>query len=642
MKVWSIIAELQALILLCIIGSFFFENRNPATHRNKLFGTTLLLAVGSVLLDLLCVSVLEDDPGIPGWVHLTGNSLYFLISVWMCTGAAFYLVDLLLEHVCEKSFQKKAGVVLCLLNMIFLAAVLVNIRTGSLFWIDSQGGYHRGGWNGLGYVTAALELGVVLLCCRRYRRSVSPKAAETVRILPLLLLLLAGCQMAVPEMLPNGIAMAAVLLILYIRFQSCQVEKDPLTNLGNQKTFYEELFLKVQSRQKLQVILIVLHGFEQVRQLYGHRQGDAFLYRIGRWLGTADPEWNAYRVGDTAFAMLCPFESEEREQRRLEQAAERFRNPWSLDRGCCEIQASCCGLVWTGQPWDADRIAEYLKVMQQMAKEQPRKILRFTRKTEQQILFRKTLKEQLERAIREQQFELYFQPIYDCRRKRFSSAEVLLRLRDDEGVFISPAVFIPYAEELGLLEEISWIVLKKTCRFLEKNRNMELDSVSINLSVQQLQEPEAARRILGELQDHSIVGKRLIIEITEREMASDQKKVREVMQLLAERGVRFYLDDFGTGYSNFSMVMHLPFTCIKLDRSLLEKIADSEKDRRMIQTMGELFHNGGFGVVSEGVEDEAQAVLLQRLGMDFIQGFYYARPMPETEFVRFMEAHRVS
>ena len=88
--------------------------------------------------------------------------------------------------------------------------------------------------------------------------------------------------------------------------------------------------------------------------------------------------------------------------------------------------------------------------------------------------------------------------------------------------------------------------------------------------------------------------------------------------------------------------MHLPFTCIKLDRSLLEKIADSEKDRRMIQTMGELFHNGGFGVVSEGVEDEAQAVLLQRLGMDFIQGFYYARPMPETEFVRFMAAHRVS
>ena len=639
MKAWSIIAELQALILLCIIGSFFFENRNPATHRNKLFGTTLLLAVISVLLDLLCVSVLENDPRIPGGVHLVGNSLYFLVSVWMSTGAAFYLVDLLLEHVCEKSFQKKVGAALYLLNMIFLAAVLANIRTGSLFWIDSQGGYHRGSWNGLGYVTAALELGIVLWCCRRYRLSVSPKAAETVRILPLFLLLLAGGQMAVPEILLNGIAMAAVLLILYIRFQNCQVEKDSLTGLGNRKTFYEELFLKVQSRQKLQIILIVLHGFEQINQRYGHRRGDEFLYRIGRWLGTADPEWNAYRVGDTAFALLCPFESEEREQRRLEQAAERFRKPWSLDHGSCEIQASCCGLVWTGQPWDADRIAEYLKAMQQMTKEQPRKILRFTRKTEQQILFRKTLKEQLERAIREQQFELYFQPIYDCRKKQFSSAEVLLRLRDDEGKFISPSVFIPYAEELGLIEEISWIVLEKTCRFLGKNRKLELDSVSINLSVQQLQETEAARRILGKLQEYQLLGNRLVIEITEREMASDQTKVREVMGLLAEKGIRFYLDDFGTGYSNFSMVMHLPFACIKLDRSLLEKVTESEKDRRMIQTMGKLFHNGGFGVISEGVEDEAQAVTLQKMGTDFIQGFYYARPMPEAEFIRFMTVH---
>ena len=216
---------------------------------------------------------------------------------------------------------------------------------------------------------------------------------------------------------------------------------------------------------------------------------------------------------------------------------------------------------------------------------------------------------------------------------------MLLRLRDDEGKFISPSVFIPYAEELGLIEEISWIVLEKTCRFLGKNRKLELDSVSINLSVQQLQETEAARRILGKLQEYQLLGNRLVIEITEREMASDQTKVREVMGLLAEKGIRFYLDDFGTGYSNFSMVMHLPFACIKLDRSLLEKVTESEKDRRMIQTMGKLFHNGGFGVISEGVEDEAQAVTLQKMGTDFIQGFYYARPMPEAEFIRFMTVH---
>lgn len=635
MVTWSLIAEFQALILLCIIGSFFFEKKNLLTRRNKIFGATLLLAISSILLNVISVYLLREYRNVPEWILVVLNSLYFWVSVWVGTGIALYLIELLLEHVYRKSFQKKASAGLCLLNVGFLAAVVINVPTGILFWIDQQG-YHRGPWNKLGYLVIALELAIILLGSLRYQLSASPRVLRMIRILPLLLLFLIIYQIIYPEVLLNGTIMAVVMLIFYLRFQNYQVEKDFLTNLGNRKTFCEELRLKIRSHQHFQIIFVTLHEFKQVNQLLGHKRGDAFLYLIGKWMNTLDPVSNAYRFSNVSFVILYPYQSPELAERHIEQVAERFQKPWELGEIQYEFRASCCNLIWEGQLWSVDTVVEYLETVQMIVKKHPRRILEFTEKTEQKILFRKWLKIQLEEAIAKKKFELYFQPIYDCRKKAYTSAEVLLRLKDENGSFISPEVFIPYAEEIGLVEDISWIVLEKTCCFLEKNQGLPLEALSMNISMRQFQDIRVAERILAELNCHHLSGNRLIIEITERELARDRKQVQDIMELLTRTGVRFYLDDFGTGYSNYSMVMHLPFTCIKLDRSLLEEVTDNEKDRRMIRIMVELFQDSGFEVIGEGIENEKQANLLQELGTDFLQGFYYAKPMPEADFIRFV------
>lgn len=641
MTAWYLIAEFQALILLCIIGVFLFEKRTVVTRRSRIFGTVLLLSVGTVLLNILCVYFLETPGRVPVPVSVGLNSLYFLASFWTGTGVAFYLLDLVLEHIYPPAFRRRAQAALLAVNVLFLAVVLANLQTGILFRIDARGGYHRGMWNQLGYLLILLEMGIVLAGCLRYRMGTGDQVLRLIGILFPLILALLICQVLYPQLLLNGTICSLVLLVLYIRFQNYQSEKDALTGLGSRKTLYEEIALHMRGGQKFQVILINLHGFEQINQAYGRRRGDGFLHLMGSWLDTRDPLCNAYRFGNVSFALLYPLLEEETASGHIRSLQERFEQPWELGMLRCGIQAGFCELRWEGQPWNADQFIEYLETLKLMGKDHPGTVVRFTEETERLIRSRRSLKQLLQEAIREKKFELYFQPVYDCRKNCFSSAEVLLRLWDHDGRMVPPSEFIPYAEELGMSQEIGWIVLEKACRFLERHRRLGLDSLSVNFSMGQFQDPQVARRILGELEEHRLPAERLKIEITERELAGDQKKLRAVMNMLDRAGVRFYLDDFGTGYSNFSMVMHLPFSCIKLDRSLLLKITDSEKDCRMIRDMSRLFHDGGLQVISEGVEAAEQAELLRELGTDYIQGFCYARPMPEPEFIRFLTAQPV-
>ena len=202
---------------------------------------------------------------------------------------------------------------------------------------------------------------------------------------------------------------------------------------------------------------------------------------------------------------------------------------------------------------------------------------------------------------------------------------------------ISPAEFIPLAEETGLIGELSWIVLEGTCRLLGSGRAPDLRSVSINLSMQQFAEQELISRIVDSLDRNGVPHDRLKVEITERVLLQDMDRMRTAMAEMASRDIHFYLDDFGTGYSNLSCVLDLPFECVKLDQSLVAEFPDDQRADLLVRTLVCLFHNMGLQVMAEGVEAVPQAETLARYGADWIQGYYYARPMPESELIPFLK-----
>ena len=179
-------------------------------------------------------------------------------------------------------------------------------------------------------------------------------------------------------------------------------------------------------------------------------------------------------------------------------------------------------------------------------------------------------------------------------------------------------------------------MLDRVCQFLASHRELPLESISINLSMQQFQDPSLLSRIESDLQRYDVPRGKLKIEVTERVISQDLGYVREMMKKLNQHGIGFYLDDFGTGYSNFAVVMQLPFECIKLDRSLLTQLIGSQNNKEIVRDVISLFHNSGFRVACEGIETAAQADIVTSLGTDLIQGFYYAKPMEPDAFAEFV------
>ncbi len=455
--------------------------------------------------------------------------------------------------------------------------------------------------------------------------------------LPPLAIFLAAFQLAYPQVLLNGMMMAMADLILFISFQSSRIETDGLTGIGNRNSFFAELSLRVAGRQQFQIVLLSLQQFVTINQRFGHQRGDAFLYEVARYLDGLCRQARAFRFGNVEFAVVFPWRGETEAADNLQKLRERFQRNWRLGEVETRLTARFAELICTGQSWSPTQIIEGLEYGLRLAKAGPEDTVRFNERTAALLEKERMLVNIMRRSVLEQRFQVWYQPIYDCRSGAFTSAEALLRLQDYEGNMISPAEFIPLAEETGLIGELSWIVLEGTCRLLGSGRVPDLRSVSINLSMQQFAEQELISRIVDSLDRNGVSHDRLKVEITERVLLQDMDRMRTAMAEMASRDIHFYLDDFGTGYSNLSCVLDLPFECVKLDQSLVAEFPDDQRADLLVRTLVCLFHNMGLQVMAEGVEAVPQAETLARYGADWIQGYYYARPMPESELIPFLK-----
>ena len=257
-----------------------------------------------------------------------------------------------------------------------------------------------------------------------------------------------------------------------------------------------------------------------------------------------------------------------------------------------------------------------------------------------EITIRNQSAEIIARALERNEFEMYYQPIYSVEHKKFTSAEALIRLNDSKYGFVPPSIFIPEAERLGYMKPIGHFVLDSVYAFLSEVQEeaLGLNYMEINLSVQQCVQNNLMQEFAMLEQRYDVSPRQVNLEVTETMSALNPKTMTRNLQNLYERGYRFSLDDYGTGYSNIVRIIHLPIDIVKIDKSLIDKL-DEERCRNIIVDTIVTMHHNGLKVVCEGVETEEQARFLESMGCDYIQGFYYAKPMPREAFVAFLREH---
>ena len=261
------------------------------------------------------------------------------------------------------------------------------------------------------------------------------------------------------------------------------------------------------------------------------------------------------------------------------------------------------------------------------------------------MTYRNNVETIVRKAIKEKAFDVYYQPILCVADGKFTSTEALVRLRRAESEnFISPEDFIPVAEKCGLIREIDDLVFEKVCSFIARENlsSYGLKTVEVNLSGNEVVDRQTYSRLMSKMEKYHIPPKFINFEITETAYINNDEMFKENVQKLKELGSTFSMDDFGSGYSNLLELLKMDYALVKMDKEFIWNCLDSGKpeNMRMLEYSINFLKDYGLHVLAEGVETVEQAQLLIDKGVEYLQGFYYSRPIPEDEYIEFLKAQK--
>lgn len=387
------------------------------------------------------------------------------------------------------------------------------------------------------------------------------------------------------------------------------------------------------STKDIAFIQFDISKFKIVNDLYGERFGDEILDFIKRQLTEiCHPEQFFINLRSDVFMVVTEYDNDEELIQFIHLIEEKincFKN----------VKLHITFGVYTVE----DKVAELRQMEDRaaMARKAAKNniltnVLFYKEQFKETLYNRKFIEENMEAAIEEEQFMMYLQPKYSIAKNEIIGAEALVRWRHPERGMIFPDQFIPIIEENGFIKKVDYYIWKKACHFIKKCADIGIHScpVSVNVSRIHLRDNECIQVLSDMIAESGISKKLLELEITE---TVDNQQVSMKAFQLKEEGFTLLMDDFGSGYSSLNILLETPFDVIKLDRKFIENMMVSGKGRMILEQVVSMADKLDLGLLAEGVETKDQIDLLQSIGCDQVQGYYYAKPMPEDEFFELLK-----
>lgn len=247
----------------------------------------------------------------------------------------------------------------------------------------------------------------------------------------------------------------------------------------------------------------------------------------------------------------------------------------------------------------------------------------------------------LDKALKENRVEVYYQPIYSVEKKKFVSAEALVRIKEADGSIIPPGEFVPVAEKSGKIVELSKEVFRQVCELIKEGdiTKYGMEYVEVNLSVAQCSDENLAESYISTMEEYGVDPKLINLEITESASLKSKEILLNNMNKLINYGVNFSLDDFGTGQSNLNYIVDMPVGIVKFDKEMITSYFDSTKAKYVMDAAMHMIHGMGLKIVSEGIETDEQFDKMKDLGISYVQGRYFSEPLNEENFVEYIKKH---
>lgn len=430
-----------------------------------------------------------------------------------------------------------------------------------------------------------------------------------------------------------------------------QANYDILTGLPNRMLALDRLKLALaQARREntlVGVMFLDLDNFKHVNDTLGHDAGDNLLIEAARRISSCLRGTSTVaRLGGDEFLVVLPGLSD---VGATTQVAQRilttFEPPYRLN-GQEVFGTTSIGIsIFPNDSDNSGMLMQHADAAMYQAKNKGKSDFAvFTHEMTEVSHERLQMESLMRRALEQQEFEVYFQPIVCTRTGQLAFAEALLRWNNPILGMVMPDRFIPLAEETGLITPIGEWVLKESCLATMRWRNQTGTriGIAVNVSPRQFRDPLFVNTVMQALEQSGLESDQLELEITERLILDDTIETADILRQLDQSGIRLSVDDFGTGYSALSYLKSYPFDTLKIDKSFVQDVMKEEDDASLVRAIINMAHSLGLRVIAEGVEEEAQTHFLEKEGCDFSQGYFYSRPMPEPEFIAWLaNNHRI-
>lgn len=618
------------MIVLLVLFLFYRRQEKVNLNTEKAYGRAFAITVLSVSMDILSVIAIVnmDKLSIHFVKFICKTYLASMIGVALSSLLYIY-ADLYSKDGTYQKFIKKYIVLagICAI-LIYILPIYIHC--------DAQGkDVYTYGPSAM--ATYAFALSVVIIntySVIKHKNRINARRREAVFIWMAVWVSAAIVQFVDKSILIIGYAFAIGIMVLYLKLENPEQNLDKRTGLFNQNAFMEytqQLYAEAKS------FSILCLYFERLFQQNAQVDGMEYLsMEVCRYLANI-PETRVFKNAEDEIVLL--FEDLNYAQDIEKLLRVRFNAGWGRE-GSVMLRPHEIFIPNVQMVSSAKDISYLLRYIRANSRDYTENNFITVDSTIVVDMYEEKEKEQLILdAIEKDRIEVFYQPIFSTEEQSFSSAEALVRMRDEEGVLIPPGVFISVAEKNGLIIKLGEVVFEKVCRFLKEQdiSRYGLHYIEVNLSVVQCAYPNLGDDYIQIMREYGVEPSQINLEITESASLTAKKTLLDNMDQLLEHGVQFSLDDFGTGQSNLNYIVDMPVKIVKFDRDMINAYFENGKAKYVMDAAMHMIHGMNLQIVSEGIETREQFEAMKALGIQYIQGYYFSRPLPETEFLEFIK-----
>lgn len=620
---------------------FIFFNKGIKKTENKIFLCLIISAFIASVFDTLTTYV-NAYIFKNGYTYMDFTNYVFLIF-HNISSYSFLLYIIYLMHINYK-IKKLTFYILTLPIITSVLAILTNPFTHLVYYFNKNNIYTHGPLIHLLYINAIIYLFISLGIIIKYRHALSKIKLITLITFVILCTIPIGIQFFYPTLLIELFFQSIGLLGILFSIENKDDIIDNVTHVYNRYSFISAIDSAISTRTSLTIIVIKLPSFNYHNSTVGIKNMNGFLTEIAAWLNSLVSSVDCYDCEHIHFALLN-YKNDDTEIKKItDTILDKFNHSWSYNDLRIIFPVQLCII----------KIPENVNTLEQLMfiTDTPFK----PNGTESELVDLNTFNEYkrkaevekcVEKALANKSFQVWYQPIWDCVQEKVYCAEALLRLFDDELGFISPDEFIPIAEKNGAIVDVGKFVFEEVCKLYTENnlQKFGIKFIEVNLSVLQCMNKKLTESFEDLLKKYNLKASCINLEITESAAASNQQTLINSVSDLNKHGFRFALDDYGSGYSNFSYMFGMPFSIIKLDKSILWSAIDpktGEKDKNALlylESTMNMLKKMNYKIVVEGVETEEQKDILNEYHCDYIQGYYYSKPIPKDEFIKLINEY---